>query len=151
MRRVTFNICGVIYAVQIISILFAISVAKHDAPAANHFENFGVTPKETSIFHRYNFWLKFFFCLCTSVAVLFISGFTDGLNSGLLSFAWIYLVFDPALNLALKNKPWYYLGKHDADGRFWLSKFGKNAGVWKAAIILAFIATLNYLIIINIF
>jgi len=142
-----------IYVLQILSIQIAISLAKHDAPAVIHFENFGADPVETSRFHRYNSWVKFFFCCaCCFIMCDHLSEWMEGIKGGILSFLWIYLVFDIALNMerskiqAEVKRQWYYLGSHDSDGRRWQKWFKKDAGKWKAVIIGGTIAIINVLI-----
>lgn len=131
-----------IYIVQAISILFAFGLARHDAPAVLNFEDKGVDPLQMAKFHRYNNWTKFAFCLLAAA-----TGFPDVLNigfAGLLSFLWIYLVFDIALNKA-RGKSWDYIGSNDADGRRWIKWFGNNAGEIKALILFGLIAGVNVL------
>lgn len=116
-------------------------LAKHDAPAVIEFENDGVDNKLMSIFHRYNFWVKVLFC---AVAGLVASPYwIDSLFYGLTSALWIYLVFDPALNLNRPKVKWHYLGLNDADGRFWNGTFGKNSGKIKAVILSVAIIAVN--------
>ena len=132
-----------IYIIQVISLLFAIVLAKHDGPAITVFEDKGVTPKQMAVFHRYNNWLKFFFCLLA--ASVFYWEWLDMAIAGVLSFLWIYLAFDIFLNKERPGRSWDYLGSNDADGRMWIKWFGNGAGEWKAVILLLAIITINVL------
>lgn len=126
-----------IYIIQALSILFAISLAKHDAPAILKFEESGASNLSMAKFHRYNNWTKFFFVVaCGYILKDFASVF--------LSALWIYLVFDPALNLSVK-KSWGYIGSNDADGRRWIKLFGERAGELKATILFVVILVTNLL------
>ena len=132
-----------IYLIQILSILFAIGLAKHDAPAVIHFEHYGIDNKQMAKFHRYNNWIKFFFCLLAST--IFIPTLVLIFISGLLSFLWIYLIFDIALNKSRSGISWDYIGSNDADGKRWINWFGKKAGEIKAVSLLALIIVVNIL------
>ncbi|CAL7961525.1 membrane hypothetical protein [Gammaproteobacteria bacterium] len=130
------------YIVQVIAILFAVTLAKHNAPAVIKFAD-GVSNKLMAVFHRYNWFTKFFFCLLAS-AIPKPFSVLDSLLYGGISFAWIYLLFDIVLNKNT-NKRWYYLGQNDADGRFWLWLFKKKAGKIKAVSLTFLIIILNIL------
>lgn len=128
--------------ITFLSFCFAVFAALHDAPVVMSWEESGqVTPKEMARFHRYNAWLKFIFCL--SVSICGSAGIDHRLILmlflGLLSFLTIYLVFDIALSVIRPGRSWDYLGVNDGDGRRWIKWFGKNAGKWKAAILLLLI------------
>lgn len=131
------------YISQAIAFLFAIALAKHDAPAVIHFEHYGVPNNELARFHRYNNWVKFFFCLLAAITA--IPEWKDMICTGLVSALWIYLVFDIALNLNRPGKNWDYIGRNDADGRRWVKWFGKGAGEMKAVIIAIMIISVNIL------
>lgn len=136
-----------IYVCQIIAIQFAISLAKHNAPAVTQFENYGIGDTQMARFHRYNNWTKFFFCLSSS----FIAYDNWWLMAifGFLSFLWVWCLFDPALNLSRTPKRnFFYLGLNDADGRFWNGTFGRNSGVFKFAILLLLIIFINILVLL---
>lgn len=124
--------------VQAASFLFAWSVAKHDAPAVTNFRVKGIEPKDNSVFHRYNVWLK---------GVFVFMAFLPSLNllDAAASALWVYLVFDIALNLNRPGFAWYYVGANDADGRRLTKWFGGNAGKYKAAICLLLILAINIL------
>lgn len=129
-----------IYITQALSILFAFALAKHDGPAVLNFEDKGVDPLQMARFHRYNNWTKFAFCL-SSAATGFPSIVDIGF-AGLLSFLWIWLVFDPALNKA-RGKSWDYIGTNDADGRKWVKWFPNRPGEMKFVILLTLILGVN--------
>lgn len=132
------------YIIQGLAVAFAISQAFHNAPAVDQFEHCGALDKQLATFHRYNSWAKFFFCLCISLC--FHPDAADMLFGGLAGFFWIYLVFDIVLNIKRRNRQkWYYLGKNDADGRRWLKWFGKNAGKWKAVVLILCVIIVNIL------
>lgn len=126
---------------QVVAILFAIAVAKHDAPAIIHFYDYLASPLFIARFHRYNFWLKFLFCVV--VSLLASPYWPDGLFYGLASGLWIWLVFDPALNISSGKQKWDYLGLNDADGRFWNGLFGRNSGKIKAVLLSVAIIAVN--------
>lgn len=132
-----------IYIIQAIAALFAFVLAKHDGPAVTVFEDKGITPLQMAVFHRYNNWVKFFFCIAASSVFAWV--WIDMILTGILSFLWIYLVFDPALNKSRPGRSWDYMGSNDADGRRWLKWFGKNAGEKKAVILLLLIIVINIL------
>lgn len=129
-----------LYITQALSILFAYALAKHDGAAIELF-NSPDPNLQMAKFHRYNNWTKFAFCLLASLAA-----FPDLLNmgfNGLLSFLWIYLLFDPVLSKS-RGKDWDYLGENDADGRRWIKWFGKgNAGERKFFILVVVILVVN--------
>lgn len=132
--------------IQLIAILFAIALAKHDAPAVDNMEHFGVLSKKSlDRFHIYNSITKFFFCL--GVALPFYPIIWDALFVGFISFLWIYLIFDIVLNLSRKitKRKWDYLGENDLDGRRWIKWFGVKAGKMKALILSSLIIVLNLL------
>lgn len=138
-----------IWLVQILAIQFAISMAKHDGPAVSNFEYYGAGDKDMAVFHRYGWWSKFFFCAAMTIvpAQWPNTDLLDMFFRGLLSFLWIYLLFDPALNRSRKpRKDFFYLGLNDADGRFWNGTFGRNGGKVKFIVLLAIIAGVNVLI-----
>lgn len=132
-----------IYYIQILSILFAIGLAKHDAPAVTDFEHDGADPKQMSKFHRYGVWSKLFFCI--AVALIPHWEFVVMVKYGLLSGLLVWLVFDPVVNLArYPKRNWYYLGKNDADGRRWIKLFGEGkAGKIKAIVLGILILGIN--------
>lgn len=130
-----------IIIIQIISILFALSCAWHDGPAVTRFENAGIDADGMKKFHRYNGWLKFLFSL--ACALVFQHNIRLSVLVLLLSATWVYLLFDPALNLVrLPKRKWDYLGISNFSDRFWRSMGG---GRIKAAILLAIITCLNFL------
>lgn len=137
------------YLIQAISVLFAFSMAKHDAPAVSAFEFHGISPNAQSIFHRYNFWNKVTFCLVAACSMFegdFLWSVVEMILGGLVSAAWIYLLFDIILNVSrLPKKKWNYLGLNDADGRFWNGTFGRYSGTIKAVVLLLVILALNYI------
>jgi hypothetical protein len=128
------------FILQAIAIQFAISVAKHDEPAVTKFSNSGLDHKPMARFHRYNVWLKGFFCIMA--AFVYQPVFWPMLFAGFISALWIYLVFDIALNLS-RRKGWDYLGEDDADGRFWNKHFGTRGGELKAIILFVAIVIVN--------
>jgi hypothetical protein len=118
-----------IYLIQAITIIFAYALAKHDAPAVSHFENWSATPKEIAVFHRYNVWIKGCYCFVIFSIVFWLDTVVNGINAGLVSAGWIYLLFDPILNISRTQKrKWDYLGMNDADGRFWNGLFTISKG-----------------------
>ena len=134
--------------IQLLAVLFSVAVAKHDAPAVNHFENYGFSSDKQlrdalRQFHNNNWWLKFFFC--AGVAVPAIPNWIEAVCSGLLAGLWVYLLFDIVLNLNRPGRKWYYLGNNDKDGRFWIKLFGRNAGKIKVVILLILITSINLL------
>lgn len=131
-----------IYLIQALSILFAIVLAKHDGPAVITFERYGVLPQTMAVFHRYNVWAKIFFCIVISLIPAW--NWVDMAYSGILSFLWIYLVFDIALNLS-RGREWNYLGSNDGDGRRWKRIFKSNPGLIKAIVLSVLIAAVNIL------
>lgn len=136
------------YLIQVISIWFAFSMAKHDAPAVSSFEFHGIDVHQQSIFHRYNFWNKVSFCFvaaCSMYEYDFLWSLDDMFFGGAIAAAWIYLLFDPILNICRKpKKKWHYLGLNDADGRFWNGTFGRYSGTIKAVVLLLAIIALNF-------
>ena len=131
------------YGIQVVSIIFAVVLAKHDAPAVIHFENKGVDPLTMAKFHRYNVWVKsLFHVVC---ALPFLPDLKTSIASGLLSFLWVWLLFDIALNKSRPGRSWDYIGENDADGRRWIEWFGKKAGEWKAVILSIGIVSVNVL------
>lgn len=123
-------------------------LAKHDAPAVNQFEHYGTSNKQMAVFHRYNSLAKFFYCLAVSLlpAEWPNTDLLDMLFRGVLSALWIWLVFDPVLNISRSPKrKLFYLGMNDSDGRFWNGTFGKYAGQWKFAVLFFLIVIINYL------
>lgn len=131
--------------IQVISALFAIFCAKHDAPAVSRFEFGGVSKGEMKAFHFWNNCLKAGFCAI--VAYGYYPDLRLAAFSGGLAALWIYLLFDPVLNISRNpRKPWHYLGLNDGDGRLWNGLFGSGAGRWKAAILAGVIAAGNILL-----
>lgn len=129
--------------VQVISILFAVALAKHDAPAIDKFNERGIDNISMSVFHRYNAWLKLFFCIASAFA--YCPNWKSAILAGLFSGLWIYLVFDIALNRSRHYKlKWHYLGLNDKDGRFWNNWFGDLSGKAKAIVLLAAIIAVNW-------
>ena len=133
----------VFYIVQLVAIVFAVVLAKQNAPSVIHFENKGVDELTMAKFHRYNVWVKFIFCVCCAVG--FLPDIKTSIAIGLLSFLWIYLLFDIALNKNRPGRSWDYIGSNDADGRRWIKWFGKKAGEWKAVILSVAIVGVNVL------
>jgi len=137
-----------IWFIQILAIQFAISLAKHDAPAVSQFEHYGLANKQMARFHRYGWWAKLLFCLVAAIIPAQWPN-TDLLAiavRGLMAGLWVYLVFDPALNLCRSpRRKLLYLGLNDADGRFWNGTFGRHAGVWKVIVLGVVIAGINFL------
>ena len=135
-----------LYIVQALSIWAAFVFAWKDAPSVREFHNDGVIPEDMAKFHKNGSFLKFLVCILAGLI------FKDNYLFGGFSFAlcglWIWLLFDPVLNLARKQGlTWDYLGLNDADGRRWRKWFGeKNAGKWKAVVLSAAIVGLNLLI-----
>ena len=143
-----------IYIVQAIAILFAVALAKHDAPAIIQFEKLEKDNLLMARFHRYNFWAKTLFCVLAALIFLpkdiMTTKLPDFLNmffSGLLSGLWIYLLFDPCLNKNRPGRDWDYIGSNDADGRRWIKWFGENAGEKKAVILSVLVIAVNILFI----
>lgn len=131
---------AVIIFISICSAAFAILLARHDEPAVT-LANKLAKPEDwqMAIFHRYNWWVKFCFCLMASWAG--IPSLLVMFSFGMLAFLWIYLIFDPALSVFRPGFSWNHIGDNDADGRRWIKWFGsKNAGRWKAVILLFLIA-----------
>lgn len=123
---------------QLTTILFAIFCAKHDAPAVSRFEYSGVSKEEMAAFHRWNLGIKGAYCFAVSLAHWY--DWQEMLFSGVSAALWIWLLFDPVLNISRKpRRPWDYLGMNDRDGRTWNRLFGRAAGKVKA-VILAVIA-----------
>ena len=134
-----------IWLIQILAIQFAISLAKHDAPAVTQFEHYGLANKQMARFHRYNTWTKFFYCAAACLAMY--KNWWMMAAAGGLSALWIWLLFDPALNVTRSPKrSFFYLGLNDADGRFWNGTFGRNSGKVKFIVLLLLIVAINLLI-----
>ena len=132
--------------ISICAIGFAIALAAHDEPCVTYMEN-NVKAEDWQMdrFHRYNVWAKFFACLGLSfigvnVQITWHCFFTVFTN-GVLAALWIWLVFDPALSIIRPGRNWDYIGQNDDDGKRWLKWFGKNAGEYKAIILLLLIIT----------
>lgn len=132
-----------IYVIQILSILAAIALARHDAPAVIHFEYHGVDNNSMAKFHRNNNYIKFVFCLLA--ASCFYPDWKEMLYAIVLCGLWIYLLFDIVLNKNRPGKNWDYIGLNDADGRRWTKWFGQRAGEWKAIILSLLIIITNLL------
>ncbi len=139
---------------QLCAIGFSIALAKHNAPAVLHFEEYGFRSsaemnKAMAQFHRYNVWVKIIFCILVAVdrgpdqLPIESHHWVNMVFAGLTSAFWIWLIFDIALNLNRPGRKWYYLGLNDADGRRWIKRLGEKAGKIKAAILLAVIILLN--------
>lgn len=135
-----------IYAIQILSILVAVFLARHDAPAVLHFEYHGVDNNSMAKFHRNNNFIKF--VVCCLAACVFYPDIKSMFFAGLLSALWIYLLFDIVLNKNRPGKNWDYIGQNDADGRRWIKLFGQRAGEWKAILLFALIVITNILKIV---
>lgn len=131
-----------IWAIQAISIAFALAMAWHNAPAVSQFEHSGINNLWMARFHRYGWWTRAVFVgICSLVGPL---TWWDAGARGLMSFLWVYLIFDIALNRSrIPARLWHYLGLNDADGRFWNGTFGRYAGKIKAAIISSAIVAAN--------
>ncbi|MGQ0738639.1 MAG: hypothetical protein ACT4OJ_06225 [Bacteroidota bacterium] len=131
-----------IYILQVVTILFSLAIAKHDAPAVDHFEFYGPQTGQMKAFHKWNLVLKFFFCLLASIPLYPL--WLDMLIAFGLSGLWVWLTFDIFLNRfrAIKQ-PWDYLGSNDADGRRWIKLFGDSAGELKAILLGVLIIALN--------
>lgn len=128
---------------QVISALFAVMAALHDAPAVSNAHFYGwANPKYNGQFHAANAALKVVFSLMAAVPFL-----PDWKEAGIafgLSGLWVYLLFDPVLNRARSPKfDWWYLGKNDGDSRRWKAVFGSKAGKVKAAILFTIIIAVN--------
>lgn len=141
-----------IYLIQAISILFAITLAKHDGPAVSQFEDRGFKDEQTknkwmAVFHRYNNFGKFLWCVGMALIPAWHKEWVDAGFAGLLAFLWIYLIFDPVLNISRTPKrDLYYLGQNDSDGRRWIKWFGqKNAGKAKAILLSMLVAAANFI------
>lgn len=133
-----------ILIIQLLAIVFAVACAYHDAPAVSNFERNGVTGVDLARFHHNNALLKTIFCVAVALSQypnVQLEAFSGGLAA-----LWIWVIFDPVLNLKRHpSRPWDYLGLNDWDGQFWNGVFGQNSGKWKAAILFTLITTLNIL------
>lgn len=130
---------------QVISALFAVLVALHDAPAVSNAHFYGwASPKYNGQFHAANAALKVVFSLMA--ALPYFADWKLAAVAFVLSGLWVYLLFDPVLNLARSPKfAWWYLGVNDGDGRRWRAVFGEKAGKVKAAILFILIIGGNIL------
>jgi hypothetical protein len=135
-----------LYIVQALSIWAAFVFAWKDVPAVRKFHNDGASPEEMAGFHRNGWVIKVFFCILAGL--VFKDNYLFGGFSFILSGLWIWLLFDPVLNVSRdQGFTWDYLGLNDADGRRWRKWFGdKKAGKWKAVVLSAAILILNLLI-----
>lgn len=104
---------------------------------------------QMDIFHRYNSWAKFFFCLAASfigvTAKVDWHTFLVIFSNGALAALWVWLVFDPALSIIRPGRNWDYIGSNDDDGKRWIKWFAKNAGEYKAVILSLLIAVTIFL------
>ncbi len=135
-----------LYIVQALSIWAAFVFAWKDAPSVRKFHNDGVSPEEMAKFHKNGSFLKFMVCILA--ALVFKDNYLFAGASSLLSGLWIWLLFDPVLNVSRKQGiEWDYVGENDADGRRWRKWFGpEKAGRKKAFYLSAAIVVINVLI-----
>ena len=143
----TFLIIG-----QVICILIAYCMAKHDVVPVNYFRNYGIDTSKMKEFHGSNAFTKFFIILGLSLFILFnphawlLNYFFDALIMGLVNFLWLGLVFDIVLNISREGDfKWDYIGTNDITGKFLLRIFRKRAGKVKAIICVVGIVILNIL------
>ena len=122
---------------QIITAFFAIALAWLNSVPVNGMIKHGARRWESSEFHQANAIVKLFWAL--TLAYLVGGTLLEKSLFALLLLFIQWLVFDPVLNVFI-NKPWYYLGKTAV-----LDKLVKNGKV-KAAVVLALIIALNFLI-----
>lgn len=127
---------------QLIAIVVALSMGRHDGTAIKVFNEKGWAGKrENWWFHQTNNLTKFLFVILLArmaapdqQAMAFV-----GIASGL----WIYLYFDIATGVWGHANDTWYLGQNDDNGNWWRKLFGKDAGKWKAFILTVIIIGLN--------
>lgn len=140
------------YISQIICVLIAYCMAKHDVTPVDHFSFFGVTTAEQRDFHSSNTFTKFFVVLGFSLLILFnphawlFNYFLDAVIAGVVNFLWIWLVFDIVLNINRKRDvKWDYISVNDSTGKHLIKLFGQKAGKIKTLICSVGIIVLNIL------
>lgn len=134
--------------VQAISVAFAVITAAISAPIVTRFERNGATVRQMTLLHRYTALVKIAFGLVVVLQAL--PDLHRAAFSGVFAFLWVYILFDPLLSRFRRPKrPWHYLGLNDGDGRFWNGTFGRDAGKWKAAILLTLITLTNLYLCLN--
>lgn len=138
------------YISQLVTILFTIYFARHNAPSANHFSNYGALPIVVAKFHSNG--LKSRLCVVSGLSLMLLFPFSieslkHSIAAGLINWSWCVLLFDPVLNKSRKiGLSWDYISKDNGTGRTLIKWFGDNAGEWKAVICVAGIIAVNTLI-----
>lgn len=139
-----------IIPIEIISLVFAYAMARHDVPAVDNFTQYGSNKKHQSAFHGWGLVSKTCYVLAMSYAAYW---FTKDLKQATILFTIntliIWAVFDPVIAIYRSvftppKKPWYYLTDQGPFiDRFLLHVLGKKAGVWKFFISVAIVILLN--------
>lgn len=136
-----------IYILQLMVLLSAVFMGRHDAVACDKFSNCGTTPREQEVFHRNIFASKCFIAgilLCSMLGYPFFLVLMSVICFGLLMWA----PFNIALNLSrvAPKKSWDYVSdsSNDIDGML-VDHFGKNAGKYHALGSAVLLVVLNIL------
>lgn len=134
---------------EVFALVYVFYAGRHDAPACDHFAEYGVHPTASKIFHATNFKAK---CAVGAIALLQFHSckwYVIAMMALALMFI-MWMPFNISLNLRRNpRKPWDYLseGSNTTD-RSVQFIFKNNAGMWLTIVSAALVVALNSAIII---